>query len=135
MAEYTNFVENTSLPIHENADGNFSSDVKQRKFFDNYYTKVDSVDPAQFDIVRGFLLGRELEVSTVDNLTITLLEVAKEQQLDPVELIDQLELVDDKIQLNNILCILLNSTRNRTSVLGYGQATVVNTNIQRAILA
>jgi len=135
MAEYTNFVENTSFPIQEQADQSFSSDKKQRKFFDNYYTKVDSVDPAQFDIVRGFLLGRGLDTSTVDNLTISLLEVAKEQQLDPVELIDQLELVEDKIQLNTILCILLNTTRNRTSVLGYSQATVISEKIQRAILA
>ena len=49
MAGYTNFVENTSFPVDEQAADQMSADAKQRKFFDNYYTKVGSVDPAQYD--------------------------------------------------------------------------------------
>jgi len=135
MAEYTNFVENTNFPVDDQVSDQMSADAKQRKFFDNYYTKVGSVDPAQFDIVRGFLLSKGLDEASIDNLTISLLEVSKEQGLNPVDLVKQLDDVKDKLKLNTLLCILLNTTRNRTSILGYSEAKLVSTNIQRAILA
>ena len=135
MAEYTNFVENTAFPVDEHAADQMSADEKQRKFFDNYYTKVGSVDPAQYDIVRGFLQRKNLEETSIDNLTISLLEVAKEQGLNPIDMVQQLEDIEDKLKLNTLLCILLNTTRNRTSVLGYSTAKTVSTKIRRAILA
>ena len=135
MAGYTNFVENTAFPVDEHAADQMSADAKQRKFFDSYYTKVGSVDPAQYDIVRGFLQRKNLEETSIDNLTISLLEVAKEQGLNPIDMVQQLDDIEDKLKLNTLLCILLNTTRNRTSVLGYSTAKTVSTKIRRAILA
>ena len=128
----TNITEHTNLPYE---DAKITADEKQRKFFDSYYTKDASVDPAQFDIVRGFLVGKKYDETAIDNLTISLLEVAKEQQLNPIDMIQQLDDIDDRLKLNTLLCILLNTTRNRTSILGYTQAKIVSTNISRTILA
>ena len=50
-------------------------------------------------------------------------------------MVQQLDDIEDKLKLNTLLCILLNTTRNRTSVLGYSTAKTVSTKIQRAILA
>ena len=94
---YTNFTEHTNLPVNDNIDKNLSSDEKQRKFFGSYYTKTESVDPAQFDIIRGFLLGKKFGETVVDNLAISLLEVAKEQGLNPIDMMQQLDDIDDKL--------------------------------------
>ena len=68
-------------------------------------------------------------------MSITLLEIAKEQQVDPIELVKQLEIVPDKLKLNTLLCILMNTSRNRTSVLGFDHTKTINKNIKRTILA
>lgn len=135
MPQYTNYYKNTAVPVNNNADGSLSSDDKRRRYFDNYYTKTTSVDPALFDIVSGFLEGRGYDKTTKDNLSITLLEIAKEQQVDPIELVKQLEIVPDKLKLNTLLCILMNTSRNRTSVLGFDHTKTINKNIKRTILA
>jgi hypothetical protein len=125
----------TNLPIFDETFAEFTQDEKQKQFFSNYYTQVDSVDPAHFDIVRGFLVGKNFDASTVDNLVISLLEVAKEQDLSIPDLIAQLDGLQDTLQLNTLLSLLLNTTRNRTSVLGFEQTTLVSNNISRTILA
>tara|TARA_B100000809_G_C15111782_1_gene520885 strand:- start:433 stop:837 length:405 start_codon:yes stop_codon:yes gene_type:complete len=131
----TNVSKFTNQPISNNIENELSADEKQRKFFDNYYSNVESVDGAQFDIIRGFLLSKKFDESTVNNLAITLLEVAKEQQIDPTDLITQLDDVDNKLKLNTLLCILLNTTRNRTSILGFNQSNIISDKITRTILA
>ena len=85
--------------------------------------------------MRGFLVGKKFDESTVDNLVISLLEVAKEQDLSIPDLIAQLDGLEDTLQLNTLLSLLLNTTRNRTSVLGFEQTTAVSDNISRTILA
>jgi hypothetical protein len=125
----------TNLPIFDETFAEFTQDQKQNQFFSNYYTQVDSVDPAQFDIVRGFLVGKNFDESTVDNLVISLLEVAKEQDLSIPDIIEQLDSLEDTLQLNTLLSLLLNTTRNRTSILGFEQTTPVTDNISRTILA
>ena len=135
MATYTDTIEKTNVPVNNNIDKELTPDEKQRKFFGNYYKQVGSVDPAQFDIVRGFLLGKKFEESVVDNLTISLLEVAKEQELNPMDMVKQLDEIDGKLKLNTLLCILLNTTRNRTSIVGFNQTKTINANILRTVLA
>ena len=135
MATYTDTIEKTNVPVNNNIDKELTPDEKQRKFFGNYYKQVGSVDPAQFDIVRGFLLGKKFEESVVDNLTISLLEVAKEQELNPMDMVKQLDEIDGKLKLNTLLCILLNTTRNRTSIIGFNQTKTINANILRTVLA
>ena len=131
----TGNVNKTNLPIFDDTFAEFTQDEKQKQFFNNYYTNVDSVNPAHFDIVRGFLVGKNFDASTVDNLVISLLEVAKEQDLSVPDLIAQLDGLEDTLQLNTLLSLLLNTTRNRTSVLGFEQTTAVSDNISRTILA
>lgn len=130
----TNITQKTNLPIHDSKYSELSVDDKQRQFFSNYYTQVDSVDPALFDLVRGFLVGKNFDESTVDNLAISLLEVAKEQDLSIPDLIQQLEGVENTLKLNTLLSILLNTTRNRTSILGFQQTESIVKNISRTIL-
>ena len=131
----TGNVNKTNLPIFDDTFAEFTQDEKQKQFFSNYYTQVDSINPAHFDIVRGFLVGKKFDESTVDNLVISLLEVAKEQDLSVPDLIAQLDGLEDTLQLNTLLSLLLNTTRNRTSVLGFEQTTAVSDNISRTILA
>lgn len=135
MPQYTNYYKNTAVPVNNNADGSLSNDDKRHRYFDSYYTKTPSVDPAHFDIVSGFLEGRGYDKTTKDNLSITLLEIAKEQKVDPLELIKQLETVSDTFKLNTLICILMNTSRNRTSVLGFNHTKTINKNIERTLLA
>ena len=135
MPSYTNYYKNTALPVNTLKSGKLSNDEKRQKYFDNYYTAVQSVDPAQFDIVLGFLDGRGYDDAVKKNLAITILEIAKEQNVNPIDLIDQLSTVEDSLQLNTLLCILLNTSRNRTSILGFQKTTSINNTVKRTILA
>ncbi len=135
MPSYTNYYKNTALPVNTLKSGKLSNDEKRQKYFDNYYTAVQSVDPAQFDIVLGFLDGRGYDDTVKKNLAITILEIAKEQNVNPIDLIDQLSTVEDSLQLNTLLCILLNTSRNRTSILGFQKTTSINNTVKRTILA
>ena len=135
MRAFTTFNQNTAIPVNTSRSGKLSEDQKRQRFFDNFYTKVQSVDPAQFDIVLGFLDGRGYDDTIKRNLAISLLEIAKEQNVNPVDLINQLDEVKDSLKLNTLLCILLNTTRNRTSILGFKKTTSINSTVQRTILA
>jgi len=135
MPTYTNYYKNTAVPVNTTSSGKPSIDEKRQRYFDNYYTKVQSVDPAQFDIVNGFLEGRNYSESVKRNLSISLLEIAKEQGLSVTDLINQLSTIEDTLKLNTLLCILFNTTRNRTSVIGFSQSNKVISTVQRTILA
>jgi|14_taG_2_1085336.scaffolds.fasta_scaffold01561_11 hypothetical protein len=135
MPTYTNYYKNTAVPVNTTSNGKPSIDEKRQRYFDNYYTKVQSVDPAQFDIVNGFLEGRNYSESVKRNLSISLLEIAKEQGLSVTDLINQLSTIEDTLKLNTLLCILFNTTRNRTSVIGFSQSNKVISTVQRTILA
>lgn len=134
MAEYSSIIQKTNLPVYNTENTELSPDQKQRQFFGNYNTKVGSVDPAQYEVVRGYLLGKNINGAAVDNLAITLVEVATEQNIAIDELIDLLD-TGGELNLNTVLCILLNTTRNRTSIVGFNQVTVNNDNVERLILA
>lgn len=135
MPSYTNYYKNTSLPVNTTEKGKPSLDDKREAFFGNYYSKVQSVDPAQFDLIIGFLEGRGYDESVKRNLAISLLEIAKEQNVNPVDLINQLDEVKEELKLNTLLCILLNTTRNRTSVVGFSRTNQINNTVKRTILA
>jgi len=135
MPAFSTFNQNTAIPVNTSSSGKLSEDQKRQKFFDNYYTKVQSVDPAQFDVVLGFLEGRGYDDTVKRNLAISLLEIAKEQNINPIDLIEQLKTIEDSLQLNTLLCILLNTTRNRTSILGFKKTTSINNTVKRTILA
>lgn len=128
-------IKNTALPVNSLQQGKLTADQKRQKYFDNYYTSVKSVDPAQFDIVLGFLKGRGFDETVQRNLAISILEIAKEQNINPLDLIEQLDQVKEAIQLNTLLCLILNTVRNRTSVIGFDKPKVLNNTIKRTILA
>lgn len=128
-------IKNTALPVNSLQQGKLTADQKRQKYFDNYYTSVKSVDPAQFDIVLGFLKGRGFDETVQRNLAISILEIAKEQNINPLDLIEQLDQVKEAIQLNTLLCLILNTARNRTSVIGFEKPKVLNNTIKRTILA
>lgn len=128
-------IKNTALPVNSLQQGKLTADQKRQKYFDNYYTSVKSVDPAQFDIVLGFLKGRGFDETVQRNLAISILEIAKEQNINPLDLIEQLDQVKEAIQLNTLLCLILNTARNRTSVIGFDKPKVLNNTIKRTILA
>ena len=130
----TNVTENTSLPVHGNQVQEYTRDQKTNKFFDNFYSANVSVDPNEYELIRGFLKEKKIPESSIDNLAITLAEVAKEQGLSAADIID-LSSTSGDVQLDTIFCILLNTTRNRTSVLGFKKEEDKPTfDVQRTVL-
>jgi hypothetical protein len=131
-SNYSSITQNTNLPIYSDQAKTVSSEKKQRNFFGNYHTKVGAVNPVDYDLIRGYLLGKNMDESSIDNLSITLVEVAKEQGIEITELIDLLDTGGD-LNLNTVLCILLNTTRNRTSVVGFRAPVTTSSEIRRLI--
>ena len=93
-----------------------------------------SIDPTEFDIVKSHLLAKGIDETAIDSLTVSLLNSATIQNFDITRLINILD-TSDSFQLNTVICILLNVTRNRTSILGFTQPQQINQNTERLIIA
>jgi hypothetical protein len=107
----------TNLPQNDNAEFNDSSQ-EVRNFFDKFYQKEISFPVNQIDATVGYFLKRGFEEQAAKSLTIVLLSQARQDNVNVFQLIDTLKGLTD-IQLSAIVTEILNSYREKTSILGY----------------
>ncbi len=119
----------TNLPTQPNTDS--SQEVKQ--FFDKYYLNQISFPSNQIDAVIGFFLKNGFDQESAKSTGIVLLNQAREDNVNVFELIDSLKTLND-IQLSQVVAQILNSYREKTSVLGYRIAGIVDEYESRNIL-
>ena len=89
--------------------------IEVKSFFDNFFTK------------RGF--GE----SSAGSISIVLLNQARAEGVSVFKLIDTLKGLTD-VQLSQVVAEVLNAYREKTSILGYKTAPLVNTFESRNIL-
>jgi len=102
-----------------NSDG--SKEFKS--FFDRQYTQQIAFPSNQIDAVVGFFMKRGFSEQAAKSTSITLLNQARIDNINPFELIDSLKGLTN-VQLSQIVTKVLNTYRNKTSFLGFN---VVNT--------
>ena len=108
-----------------------SVDVKQ--FFDKFFVHQVSFPSNQIDGVVGFFLKNGFDLESARSTSIVLLNQARADNVNVFELIDTLKTLTD-VQLSQVVAQVLNSYREKVSLLGYRIAPLVDTYESRNIL-
>ena len=95
-----------------------TDDRKIVQFFDNYFTKPLEFSASDFDATVGFFTQRNFEISAAKTISQVLLNQAKLEGIKIFQLLDTLKILPNN-RLNFIITKILNSSRDRTSQLGY----------------
>ena len=70
-------------------------------YFNNYYTQTPSISPYANDAVIAYFQGLTGDVDTGKNLAGAVIYTALQQNLDPINIIEQLKALSDKNKLNS----------------------------------
>lgn len=89
--------------------------------FDRYFEKEISYPSNQVDAVVGFFVKRGFDQQAAVSVSTVLLQQAKIDQVNVLELIDSLKSYD-KVKLSNLVSAILNANRSKISKLGYKTA-------------
>jgi hypothetical protein len=108
-----------------------TADVKQ--FFDKYFVQQVSFPSNQIDAVVGFFLKNGFDTQSARSTGIVLLNQGRADNVDVFQLIDTLKTLTD-VQLSQVVAQVLNAYREKTSLLGYRVAPLVDTYESRNIL-
>lgn len=103
-----------NLPEREVND----SSEEVRNFFDKFFLHQISFPSNQIDAVLGFFLKRGFDEQAARSTAIVLLNQARLENLNPLQLLDSLKGYTD-VQLSQIVTEVLNTYRDRRSALGY----------------
>ena len=93
-----------------------SDEVKS--FFNNYYSEPLTFPVSQIDAVIGFFLKRGFSELSAKSTGIVLLTQAKLERISVFQLLDSLKGLSNA-QLSSIVTQVMNSSREKTSLLGY----------------
>jgi len=119
----------SNLPLDTLTDS--TTEVKQ--FFDKYYTTKVSFPSNQIDAVVGFFVKNGFDKQSATSTGIVLLNQARIDNVSVFELIDSLKALND-VQLSQVVAQILNSYREKTSLLGYRIAQTTDEYESRNIL-
>ena len=104
----------TNLPPVVSTD---SSD-EVRSFFDKYFTHQITFPSNQIDAVLGFFLKRGFDEEAAKSTAIVLLNQARIDSVNPLQLIDTLEGISE-VELSQVVAEILNLYREKSSSLGF----------------
>ena len=108
-----------------------TSDTKE--FFDKFFVNQISFPTNEIDATVGFFVKRGFDVESARSTSIVLLNQARIDNVPVFQLLDTMKSLTEA-QLSQIVTQVLNSSREKTSILGYRIAPVVNLYETRNIL-
>jgi hypothetical protein len=104
----------SNLPNNPSEDS--SEEVKN--FFDKFFQQQITFPASQVDAVVGYFMKRGFSDDSAKSTAIVLLNQAKIDNVNVFQLLDTLQGLGDA-QLSGIVTEILNSTRDKTSTLGF----------------
>ena len=119
----------SNLPAQTSTD----STTEVKEFFDKYYATKVSFPSNQIDAVIGFFTQHGFDKQSARSTGIVLLNQARIDNVSVFQLIDSLKALTD-VQLSQVVAQILNSYREKISLLGYRIATTSDTYESRNIL-
>lgn len=105
---------NTSLPQSSLAN----SSTEMKNILDKLYMTEIAFPSNQIDAVLGFFLKRGFSEQAAKSISITLLNQAREDNINVFQVIDKLKYLSDE-QLMQMITEVVNVYRNKTSILGF----------------
>jgi hypothetical protein len=121
----------TNLPSQLTTPSDSSTEV--RTFFDKFFVQQVSFPSNQIDAVVGFFLKNGFDIESARSTGIVILNQARQDNVNVFELLDTLKTLSD-VQLSQVVAQVLNSYREKTSLLGYRVAPLVDDYESRNIL-
>ena len=109
------------------------SGVEVRQFFDKFFVNQISFPSNQIDAVVGFFLKHGFDADSARSTSIVLLNQARADNINVFELVDTLKKLNE-IQLSQVVAQVLNTYREKISLLGYRIAPIANNYESRNIL-
>lgn len=106
-------------------------DVKQ--FFDKFFVHEITFPSNQIDAVVGFFLKHGFDTESARSTSVVLLNQARLDNVNVFQLVDTLKKLNE-VQLSQVVAQILNSYREKTSLLGYRIAPSLDTYESRNIL-
>jgi hypothetical protein len=120
----------TNLPIVQ-APLTASEDV--RRFFDKFFVHQVTFPTNQIDAVVGFFLKNGFDPDSARSTGIVLLNQARLDNINVFQLVDSLKKLTD-VQLSQVVAQILNSYREKSSLLGFRIANLADTYESRNIV-
>jgi hypothetical protein len=117
--------------MSSNLPSNTTGDVKQ--FFDKFFVHEITFPSNQIDAVVGFFLKHGFDPESARSTGIVLLNQARLDNVNVFQLVDTLKKLNE-VQLSQVVAQILNSYREKTSLLGYRIAPIADTYESRNIL-
>lgn len=119
----------SNLPLSIVAD----SSIEVRQFFDKFYDHQVSFPTEQIDAVVGFFQSHGFDDVSSKSTAIVLLNQAKSDNVNVFQIVDTLKSLNE-LQLGQVVAQILNAYREKTSILGYRVAPLVDAYESRNIL-
>lgn len=119
----------TNLPQPANTDS--GSEVKV--FFDKFFVNEVSFPSNQIDAVVGFFMKNGFDETSARSTGIVILNQARQDNVNVFQLIETLKTLT-QVQLSQVVAQVLNSYREKTSLLGYRIAPLVDDYESRNII-
>lgn len=119
----------TNLPTPAQA----ASEVEIKQFFDKFYNEEVSFPAAEIDAVIGFFQRRDFDISSSRTISIVLLNQARSEGVNVFTLLETLKSIPT-MQLSSVVAQILNSYREKTSLVGYRVSISDNSYETRNIL-
>ena len=104
-----------------------------REFFDKFFVNQVSFPTNEIDATVGFFVKRGFDVESARSTAIVLLNQSRIDGVKVFQLLDTMKSLTEA-QLSQIVTQVLNTYREKTSILGYRIAPVVNLYETRNIL-
>lgn len=89
-----------------------------KTFFDKFFQRQITFPASQIDAVVGYFLKRGFAEDAAKSTAIVLMNQAKIDNINVFQLLDTLQNLNDS-QLSSVVTEILNSSRDKTSTLGY----------------
>ena len=105
-----------NLPQIDSTNSDGSKEV--RAFFDRYFQQQLTFPSNQIDAIVGFFEKRGFERMSSQSTGIVLLTQARVDGINPFKIMDTLKGLTD-VQLSQVVTEILNTYREKSSVLGY----------------
>jgi hypothetical protein len=104
-----------------------------REFFDKFFVNQVSFPANEIDATVGFFVKRGFDIESARSTAIVLLNQSRVDGVKVFQLLDTMKSLTD-VQLSQIVTQVLNAYREKTSILGYRIAPIVNLYETRNIL-
>jgi hypothetical protein len=112
---------------------NTNSTIDTKQFFDKFFANEVTFPTNEIDASVGFFLKRGFDTESSRSISIVLLNQARLDNVNAFELLDTLKSISD-VKLSQIIAQILNSYREKISLLGYRIAPIADSYESRNIL-